>query len=48
MFGPPKPRRLDEPITASPEDLVPADNFCQHLEAKLDLAFVRVRAPDSE
>ncbi len=41
MLGPPKPRRLDRPITVSLEDLVPADNFYRHLEAKLDLGFVR-------
>ena len=41
MLGPPKPRRLDEPIAVSLEDLVPADNCYRHLEAKLDLGFVR-------
>jgi transposase len=41
MLGPPKPRRLDQPITVSLEDLVPADNFYRHLEARLDLGFVR-------
>jgi transposase len=41
MLGPPKPRRLDEPIAVSLEDLVPASNFYRHLEAKLDLDFVR-------
>ena len=41
MLGPPKPRRLDEPITVSLEDLVPRNHFYRHLEAKLDLAFVR-------
>jgi len=41
MLGPPKPRRLDEPIAVSQEDLVPRDNFYRHLEAKLDLSFVR-------
>src|SRR5215212_674272 len=41
MLGPPKPRRLDQPITVSLEDLVPADNFYRHLETKLDLSFVR-------
>ena len=34
---PPKPRRLDEPIAVSLEDLVPQDHFYRHLEAKLDL-----------
>ena len=41
MLGPPKPRRLDAPIAVSLEDLVPARNFYRHLEAKLDLSFVR-------
>ena len=41
MLGPPKPRRLDEPIAVSLEDLVPYDHFYRHLEAKLDLSFVR-------
>jgi hypothetical protein len=41
MLGPAKLRRLDEPIAVSLEDLVPADNFYRHLEAKLDLSFVR-------
>ena len=37
MLGPPKPRRLDEPIAVSLEDLVPPNHFYRHLEAKLDL-----------
>src|SRR3954469_13214204 len=41
MLGPPKPRRLDEPIAVSLEDLVPQNNFYRHLETKLDLSFVR-------
>ena len=41
MLGPPKPRRLDAPIAVSREDLVPEDHFYRHLEAKLDLCFVR-------
>src|SRR6187200_671072 len=41
MLGPPKPRRLDQPIAVSLEALVPADHFYRHLEAKLDLSFVR-------
>jgi len=41
MLGPAKPRRLDEPIAVSLEQLVPADHFYRHLEAKLDLSFVR-------
>jgi hypothetical protein len=41
MLGPAKPRRLDESIAVSLEELVPATHFYRHLEAKLDLGFVR-------
>src|SRR5215213_1134755 len=41
MLGPSKPRRLDEPIAVSVEQLLPANHFYRHLEAKLDLSFVR-------
>src|SRR5829696_5361565 len=41
MLGPAKSRRLDAPIAVSLEDLVPRDNFYRHLEAQLDLSFVR-------
>jgi transposase len=41
MLSSPKPRRLDTPITVSLEQLVPANHFYRHLEAKLDLNFVR-------
>lgn len=41
MLGPAKSRRLDQPIAVSLEDLVPLNNFYRHLEAKLDLSFVR-------
>ena len=41
MLGPPKPRRLDEPIAVSLEDLIPTSSFYRHLDAKLDLGFVR-------
>jgi transposase len=41
MLGPPKPRGLDAPVTVSLEDLIPANHFYRHLEAKLDLSFVR-------
>jgi len=41
MLGPAKPRRLDDPITVSLDALVPTDHFYRHLEAKLDLGFVR-------
>src|SRR5215211_7283588 len=41
MLGPPKPRRLDDPIAISLEALVPRTNCYRHLDAKLDLTFVR-------
>src|SRR3954451_25238354 len=41
MLGPPKLRALDQPVTVSLESLVPADHFYRHLDAKLDLSFVR-------
>ncbi|MBA2278628.1 MAG: hypothetical protein H0W06_12785 [Chloroflexia bacterium] len=41
MRGPPKPRRLDEPIAVSLEALIPADHVYRQLEAALDLGFVR-------
>jgi transposase len=41
MLGPPKTRCLDRPVVASLEDLVPADQFYRHLDAALDLTFVR-------
>src|SRR6188472_3913536 len=41
MLGSAKPRRLDQPIAVSLEALVPQGNFYRHLEAKLDLGFVR-------
>lgn len=41
ILGPRKPRRLDEPIAVSLDDLVPRDNFYRHLEATLDLGFAR-------
>ena len=41
MLGPAKPRRLSEPIAVSLEELIPASNFYRHLEATLDLSFVR-------
>jgi transposase len=46
MLGLAKPRRLDEPIALSLEELVPTDHFYRHLDAKLDLAFVREWARD--
>src|SRR5215211_5276169 len=47
MLGPPKLRRLDEPIAVSLEHLVPADHFYRQLGAKLDLRFVREWARES-
>ena len=41
MLGPPKPRRLDQPIASRWRSSFPADHFYRHLEAKLDLGFVR-------
>jgi hypothetical protein len=41
MLGPAQSRRLDQPIAVSLEDLVPANHFYRHLEANLDLSFVR-------
>src|SRR5688572_20951931 len=41
MLGPPKRRALDQPVTISLESLVPADHFYRHLDAQLDLRFVR-------
>jgi transposase len=41
MLGPPKLRSADRPVTVSLEELVPADNFYRHLDAQLDLSFIR-------
>ena len=41
MLGPAKSRRLDDAVSVSLEQLVPVDNFYRHLEAALDLGFVR-------
>jgi len=41
MLGPPKTRCLDRPVLVSLEGLVPAGHFYRHLEAALDLGFVR-------
>jgi transposase len=41
MLGPPKARRLADPITVSLDDLVPEGHFYRHLERPLNLAFVR-------
>jgi len=41
MLGPPKLRRLDAPVVVSLDALVSTSNFYRHLDAKLDLGFVR-------
>jgi transposase len=41
MLGPPKARRVDRPVLAALDDLVPPGHFYRHLEAALDLSFVR-------
>jgi hypothetical protein len=41
MLGLAKPRRRDQPIAISLEDLIPHDHFYRHLENTLDLSFVR-------
>jgi hypothetical protein len=41
VLRPAKPRRLDQPIAVSLEALVPLTNCYRHLEAMLDLGFVR-------
>jgi hypothetical protein len=47
MLGPPKTRRLAEPIAGSLADLVPPDHVYRHLEQALDLTFVREPVRDS-
>jgi transposase len=46
MLGPPKTRDLDRPVLASLEALVPANHFYRHLDAQLDLTFVRELVAD--
>jgi transposase len=41
MLGPLKLRALDQPVPVCLEALVPADHFYRHLDAALDLTFVR-------
>jgi transposase len=50
MRGPAKVRRVDQPVLASLDALVPAHHFYRHLGSKLDLAFVRdlARSADKE
>ena len=43
MPGPAEPRRLDEPIAVSLEDLVPPRNFYRHLATKTDKKASRKR-----
>jgi transposase len=46
MLGPPRERHLDRHIVVSLESLVPTDHFYRHLEATLDLSFVRTWVVD--
>ncbi len=46
MLGPPKLRCVDQPVMVSLEALVPADHFYRHLDATLDLSFVRAWVQD--
>ena len=41
MLGPAKPRALGSPISVSLDALIPRDHFYRHLDATLDLGFVR-------
>jgi transposase len=41
MLGPAKCRTLDRPVVISLEQCVPPDHFYRHLDAALDLSFVR-------
>ena len=41
MLGPAKPRQLGPPVIVSLDALVPRDHFYRHLDARLDLTFVR-------
>jgi transposase len=47
MLGPATCRDLDQPVVVSLDDLVPADHFYRHLNAQLDLSFVRDWARDA-
>lgn len=46
MLGPERVRDLDRPILTSLEALVPVSNFYRHLDATLDLGFVRAWVED--
>jgi transposase len=41
MLGPAKCRLADEVVTVSLDALVPANHFYRHLDASLDLSFIR-------
>ena len=41
MLGPAKRRELDQVVAVALDDLIPADHFYRHLDACLDLSFVR-------
>ncbi len=41
MLGPPKALRRDDLVLTSLEQRLPASNFYRHLDAKLDLSFIR-------
>ena len=46
MLGPPKECALDHLVTFSLDALVAEDSFYRHLDAKLDLGFVRAWVAD--
>jgi hypothetical protein len=46
MLGPPKERELDRCVLVSLDRLVPTNHFYRHLEATLDLSFVRERVTE--
>ena len=46
MLGPPKVCCLDQPVPISLEAFVPKDHFYRHLDAALDLSFVRAWVAD--
>jgi len=46
MLGPPKERHAERLVPVSLEAAVPADHFSRHLEAALDLGFVRAWVAD--
>src|SRR5215210_1828162 len=47
MLGPAKIRRVDQPVLASLDALVPSHHFYRHLESTLDLTFVRELVHDA-